>query len=56
MQVGPSRTLTKQDDFDDEELLCRDVVCVKEEKIINKKFFTLGRIMVILTVEEQLRR
>ena len=40
MQVGPSRT--KEDDFDDEELLCRDVVCMKEENIINGKFFTLG--------------
>ena len=43
MQVGPSRTLTNEDDINDEELLCRDVVGVKEEKIINKKFLTLGR-------------
>ena len=42
MQVGPTRTLTKEDDFDDEELLCRGVVCVKEEKNINGKFLTLG--------------
>ena len=39
MQVEPLRTWTKEENFDDEELCCHDVVCAKGEKCLNGKLY-----------------